>query len=408
MECRNCKKKLKHCFIDLGSSPPSNSYLIKSQLNSVEKYYPLQVYICDKCWLAQVIDYAGRDIFFNEFYPYFSSVSKSFLKHSEKYVNDVIKDFKLTKKNKIIEIACNDGYLLQYFKKKNYDCLGIEPSKSCASYAISKNIKVIEEFFGTELALKLVKKKIKADLIIANNVLAHVPDINNFLKGISIILKKDGISSFEFPHLLELIKHNQYDTIYHEHFSYLSILALENIFKKNDLEIFNVQQINTHGGSLRVFAKKKGSKKFRIQSGVLRIINLEKKYKLNSINTYKNFQKRAEKNKNELIKFLIECKRKNFKVAAFGAAAKGNTHLNYAGIRQDLISYVCDSAPSKQYKFLPGSRIPIYPPEYLLKNPPNYLLVLPWNIANEIVNQLNFPKKSKTKIFIAIPKIKIL
>ena len=246
------------------------------------------------------------------------------------------------------------------------------------------------------------------NVLIANNVLAHVPDINNFLKGISIILKKDGISTFEFPHLLELIKHNQYDTVYHEHFSYLSILALENIFKKNDLEIFDVQQINTHGGSLRVFAKKKGSKKFRIKTGVSRIRNLEKKYRLNSINKYKNFQKRTEKNKNELIKFLIECKRKNFKVAAFGAAAKGNTLLNYAGIRQDLISYVCDSAPSKQYKFLPGSRIPIYPPEYLLKNPPNYLLVLPWNIAHEIVKQLEILKKSKTKIFIAIPKIKIL
>ncbi len=407
MTCRNCKKELNNCFIDLGSSPPSNSYLIKSQLNSIEKYYPLQVYICNYCWLAQVIDYAGRDIFFNEFYPYFSSISKSFLQHSENYVNYIIKKFKITRKNRIIEIACNDGYLLQYFQKQNYDCLGIEPSKSCAEYAKTKNIKVIEEFFDIRLAKDLAKKKINADLIIANNVLAHVPDINNFLKGISIILKNSGIATFEFPHLLELIKHNQYDTIYHEHFSYLSILALENIFKKNNLEIFDVHQIKTHGGSLRVFAKKKGSSKFKIKKGFQKIKKLEKKYKLNSLKTYKNFQKKAEKNKNDLLNFLIECKKKNLKVAAYGAAAKGNTLLNYAGVKKDLIAYVCDSAPSKQNKFLPGTRIPIYNPNYLYKNRPDYLLILPWNIADEIKNQLSQLRK-KTKFFVAIPRIKFI
>ncbi len=409
MKCRHCKKNLELCFIDLGTAPPSNSYLNKSQLNNYEKYYPLKVYICSNCWLAQVIDYAGRDIFFNEFYPYFSSVSKSFLKHSKNYVDDVIKRFKLDNKNsKIIEIASNDGYLLQFFKDKNFDCIGIEPSKSCAEYARAKNISVIQEFFDLDLAKDLAKKKNKADLIIANNVLAHVPDINNFVKGISLLLKPNGIATFEFQHLLELIKNNQYDTIYHEHYSYLSLLSVNNVFKNNGLNIFDVQKVNTHGGSLRVFAQKKTSKKHKVSRNFYLLDKVEKRNKLNSIKTYKNFQKIANKNKNDLVKFLLDCKKKNFSVAAYGAAAKGNTLLNYAGVKKDLISYVCDSAPSKQNKFLPGTRIPIFPPEYLFKNRPDYLLILPWNIADEIVTQLHKLKKSKTKFFVAIPKIKIL
>ncbi len=313
MKCRHCKKNLELCFIDLGTAPPSNSYLNKSQLNNYEKYYPLKVYICSNCWLAQVIDYAGRDIFFNEFYPYFSSVSKSFLKHSKNYVDDVIKRFKLDNKNsKIIEIASNDGYLLQFFKDKNFDCIGIEPSKSCAEYARAKNISVIQEFFDLDLAKDLAKKKNKADLIIANNVLAHVPDINNFVKGISLLLKPNGIATFEFQHLLELIKNNQYDTIYHEHYSYLSLLSVNNVFKNNGLNIFDVQKVNTHGGSLRVFAQKKTSKKHKVSRNFYLLDKVEKRNKLNSIKTYKNFQKIANKNKNDLVKFLLDCKKKKF------------------------------------------------------------------------------------------------
>jgi len=298
--------------------------------------------------------------------------------------------------------------LLQFFKDKNYDCVGIEPSKSCAEYARAKNINVIQEFFDLDLAKDLVEKKNKADLIIANNVLAHVPEINNFVKGVSLLLKQNGVATFEFQHLLELIKNNQYDTIYHEHYSYLSLLSVNNVFKENGLKIFDVQKINTHGGSLRVFAQKRSSKKYKINRNFYLIDKIERKSKLDSIKTYKNFQRIADKNKDDLIKFLLDCKRKKLSVAAYGAAAKGNTLLNYAGIKKDLISYVCDSAPSKQNKFLPGTRIPIFPPEYLFKNRPDYLLILPWNIADEIVTQLDKLKKNKTKFFVAIPKIKIL
>ena len=407
MNCRNCKKNLQHCFIDLGSAPPSNSYLTKTQLNITEKYYPLKVYICDKCWLAQVIDYAGRDVFFNEFYPYFSSISKSFLEHSKKYVDYIIDRFKIKNNSRVYELASNDGYLLQYFQKKNYNCIGIEPSKSCAEYARAKKISVIEDFFDSNLAKEQAKKKLTADLVIANNVLAHVPNITDFVKGISILLKPKGLVTFEFPHFLNLIKNNQYDTIYHEHYSYLSLISVKNIFKRNGLKIFDVQEIETHGGSLRVFAQKKNSKFYKLGKNVSKIIKAEKKFKLNSLNTYKNFQNSAEKNKDDLIRFLLDCKKKGLKVAAYGAAAKGNTLLNFAGIRKDLISFVCDSAPTKQNKFLPGSRIPIYPPKHLLKNKPDYLLILPWNIADEVIAQLKILKKTKTKFFIAIPKIKI-
>lgn len=409
MKCRHCKKKLKHCFVDLGTAPPSNSYLNKTQLDSHEKYYPLKVFVCGNCWLVQVIDYAGRDIFFNEFYPYFSSISSSFIEHSRKYVEYVIKRFDLkTNKSKIIEIASNDGYLLQFFRQLDYECTGIEPSKSCAEKARSKNINVIEDFFDLRLAKNLITKKNKADLIIANNVLPHVPDINDFVKGISLLLKPKGIATFEFQHLLELIKNNQYDTIYHEHYSYLSLLSVNNIFKKNGLEIFDVQKVITHGGSLRVFAQKINSQNQKISKNYSNLYNDEKKYKLNLLKTYSNFQKITDNNKNELLQFLLNCKSKKLKVAAYGAAAKGNTLLNYAGITKDLISYVCDSAPSKQNMFLPGTRIPIYSPEFLFKNKPDYLLILPWNIADEIKNQLNELKKNKTKFFVAIPKIKII
>lgn len=408
MKCRHCKKELKHCFVDLATSPPSNSYLSKSQLNNYEIYYPLKVFICDGCWLAQVIDYAGRDIFFNDSYSYFSSVSKSFLDHSRKYVDYVIERFKLnTKESKIVEIACNDGYLLQFFKNKNFKCIGIEPTKSCAKQARLKKINVIEDFFGTKLSKSLIKKKHKADLIIANNVLPHVPDVNDFAKGVSLLLKPNGLVTFEFQHLQELINHNQYDTIYHEHYSYLSLLSVNNILKKNGLKIFDVEKINTHGGSLRVFAQKTKSSYHKLNSNYANLLKIEKKNKLNSINTYKNFQEITDKNKNNLIKFLLDCKNKKLKVAAYGAAAKGNTLLNYAGITKDLISYVCDSAPLKQNKFLPGTRIPIYPPEYLFKQKPDYLLILPWNIAEEITHQLKKLRKN-TKFFVAIPNIKII
>ena len=311
MNCRNCKKNLEHCFVDLGSAPPSNSYLTKTQLDMSEKFYPLKVFVCDKCWLVQVIDYAGRDVFFNEFYPYFSSISMSFLKHAKNYVKYIINRFKIKKNSRIIEIASNDGYLLQYFKKKNYNCIGIEPSKSCAEYARAKGINVIQEFFDQNLAKNLAKKKLRADLIIANNVLAHVPNISDFVRGVSSLLKPKGLVTFEFPHMLNLIKNNQYDTIYHEHYSYLSLISVQDIFKRNNLKIFDVQEVKTHGGSLRIFAQQKSSTFYKLSKEISKIIKIEKKFKLNSIETYKNFQKITDHNKNELIKFLLNCKKKD-------------------------------------------------------------------------------------------------
>lgn len=390
MKCRHCGEELLHTFIDLGSSPPSNSYLTELTLRKPEKWYPLKVLVCHNCWLAQTEDFVGFDEMFSEDYAYFSSFSSSWLDHAEKYVAEVTNHFKLDNESMVVEVAANDGYLLQYVRDRGIPCYGIEPTKSTANAARQKDIEIIEEFFTKDLASTLIKAKKHADLIVANNVLAHVPDINDFVKAFSILLKEEGVATFEFPHLLNLVKKKQFDTIYHEHFSYLSLTSVITIFKKNGLQVFDVEELVTHGGSLRVYAQRVGKGHHPITERFLSLLDKERKADIASLHFYSGFQQTAEVIKLSLLEFLIQAKRENKKVIAYGAAAKGNTMLNYAGIRSDLVSYVVDKNPAKQGKCMPGSRIPILSEEALRLDQPEYVLVLPWNLYEEIVDQLAY------------------
>ena len=405
MKCRNCKSELSFELIDLGSAPPSNAYLNKESLKCPENWFPLRVMICKNCWLVQTEDYTNANLLFDSNYAYFSGFSNSWLIHSKKYVQLMVHNYGINKFSKVVEVAANDGYLLQFFKELNISCLGIEPTASTAAAAIKKGIDIIQEFFSKELALKIVEKNGKADLIVANNVLAHVPDINDFVQGFLILLSDEGIATFEFPHLLKLLLENQFDTIYHEHFSYLSLITLKEIFLNNNLEIFNVEELTTHGGSLRVFVQKKESGNQIIRKSVNEILTREKEIGLNYENIYLDFYKKAETVKYELLSFLINAKQQGKKVVGYGAAAKGNTLLNYAGIRNDLISYIVDRNPAKQGKFMPGSRIPIINEEFLKKDKPDYILILPWNLKDELKEQLKYSRNWGAKIFVALPKL---
>ncbi len=407
MKCRHCHTELTLPLIDLGASPPSNAYLNKKTLHAPEKYFPLRVLVCTKCWLVQTEDYAGADELFSDDYAYYSSFSTTWLKHAEQYVVEMAQRFSLNENSYIVEVAANDGYLLQYAKARNIPCLGIEPTKSTADAAREKGIEIVESFFGVELAKKLVKQGKQADLATANNVLAHVPDINDFVGGFALLLKPNGVSTFEFPHLLSLVTENQFDTIYHEHYSYLSFTAVKQIFETNGLTIFNVEELPTHGGSLRVYAQ-------RTHSGILSVsINVEKLLEreiiagINSEIFYAGFQIRANKVKNDLLSFLIDAQKGGKKVAGYGAAAKGNTLLNHAGIRSDLLPYVVDLNPAKQDKYLPGCRIPIVTEEYVKLNKPDYVIILPWNLQEEVMNQLNYIRKWGGQFVTAVPSLKI-
>ncbi len=405
MKCRFCKATLKENFIDLGHAPPSNAYLSINNLNKPEIYYPLKTKVCTKCWLVQTIDYTKSELLFNDEYAYLSSTSKSWLKHSKDFALEVSKKYKFNSNSFVIEIACNDGYLLKNFKKANIPCLGIEPTRSTAKIALKKGINVIEDFFNSNLAKELKKTNKKADLIIGNNVFAHVPDINDFTRGLKILLKKEGIISLEFPHLMQLIKANQFDTIYHEHFSYLSLISVKSILEKHGLKIYNVKELSTHGGSLRVYACHNSSERI-IEGSVENILNSEINFGLNNISKYKEIQKKAEKIRSKLINFLNSQKMQGRKVACYGAAAKGNTILNFSGVKSNLISYVCDMAKSKQNKFLPGSHIPIKHPNELKKSPPNSIIILPWNLSEEINDFLKLFISKDTEIITLIPEFK--
>jgi SAM-dependent methyltransferase len=357
---------------------------------------------------VQTEDFAQADELFDEEYAYFSSFSTSWLQHAEQYVKDMIKRFALNKNSHVVEVAANDGYLLQYVKERNIPCTGIEPTASTATAAREKDIPIVEEFFGIKLAQQLVEQGKQADLIVANNVLAHVPDINDFVSGFTILLKSNGVATFEFPHLLRLINENQFDTIYHEHFSYLSLTALETIFKKNGLQLFDVEECPTHGGSLRIFAQRSDTGTHEITEQIAEISRNETDAGMNSVSFYKGFQKKADKVKNDLLNFLVGAAQNGKKVVAYGAAAKGNTLLNYAGIRPDLLSYVVDKNPSKQNKYMPGSRIPIKGEEYLKVDQPDYVVILPWNLKNEVMGQLNYIKENSGKFVIFVPELEII
>ena len=408
MKCRHCSKELSHTFIDLGSSPPSNSYLTEQTMKEPEKWYPLKVMVCDNCWLVQTEDFVGSSEMFSDDYAYFSSYSSTWLDHARNYVEKMTTRFNLNSDSMVVEIAANDGYLLQYVKGKAIPCYGIEPTHSTALAAREKDIEIIEEFFGEAKAKELAKQGRQADLTIANNVLAHVPDINDFVKGFATLLKPNGVATFEFPHLLNLVKQKQFDTIYHEHYSYLSLIAVRAIFEANGLNVFDVEEISTHGGSIRVYAQRADTNPHSISNNVKKILEYEEQEGLHTLAFYTGFQQQTEKIKFDLLKFLLEAKNQKKKVVAYGAAAKGNTMLNYAGIRPDILSYVVDINPAKQGKYMPGSRIPIVEEGKLKSDKPDYVLILPWNLRNEIVSQLAYIKEWGGKFVTVIPEMQVL
>lgn len=408
MKCRHCSAEVKLLMVDLGSAPPSNAYLTAQTLDAPEKWYPLRVLVCERCWLAQTKDFSHAYELFDSEYAYFSAFSDSWLFHSESYVAEMVARFHLTFESHVVEVAANDGYLLQYVKARDIPCMGIEPTTSTAAEARARGIPIVEDFFGMRLAKELVARGMQADLIAANNVLAHVPDINDFIRGFSILLKPHGVATFEFPHLLRLIEQKQFDTIYHEHFSYLSLSAVDRIFSANGLSVFDVEEHPTHGGSLRVFAQRSDT---GVQAHCSRVDFLnerEAQVGMRSPEYYSDFQMSAEQVKDKFLEFLLEAKRLRKSVAAYGAAAKGNTLLNFAGVRSDLISFVVDRNPVKQGKYMPGSRIPILAEDVLGEKRPDYVVILPWNLRNEVIQQLNYVRTWGGKFVTAVPTLQVV
>jgi SAM-dependent methyltransferase len=407
MKCRHCESAVELRLIDLATSPPSNSYVTEAQLNSPEKWYPLRVFVCTHCWLVQTEDFTQFSELFSGDYAYFSSYSSSWLAHAQRYVADMVQRFDLGASSHVIEIASNDGYLLQYVRERGVPCTGVEPTASTATVARAKGIDVVEEFFGVALADRLVAQGRSADLTAANNVLAHVPDINDFVAGFARVLKPNGVSTFEFPHLVQLIEHCQFDTIYHEHFSYLSLTVATAIFESCGLSVFDVQELPTHGGSLRVFAQRKDAGVRPRTQALEDLLGREFKLGVASENYYGGFEQRANRIKNELVRYLIDRKTEGKSVAAYGAAAKGNTLLNYAGVRSDLVSWVVDRNPAKQGKYLPGSRIRIVDESWLKREKPHIIVILPWNLRDEVIAQLSYARSWGAKFVSAIPQLSI-
>ncbi len=404
MKCRFCSFELSNTFLDLGFAPPSNAYLTKAELSKPEKYYPLRVMVCDQCWLVQTEDYTKASELFDATYAYFSSTSKGWLEHASGYVEQIVKELKLGEQSQVIEIASNDGYLLKNFLAKRIPCLGIEPTASTAKAAKLLGIPVLEEFFTEELGQRLALEGLQADLIVGNNVYAHVPHINDFTLGLKAVLKPSGTITLEFPHLMRLIECNQFDTVYHEHFSYLSVYTVSKIFQAAGLRIWNVEELSTHGGSLRVYGCHDSDKR-KTQPCVMSLVRNEVEFGLQELSTYVAFQERANRVKNDFLAFLIEQAKLGKKVAAYGAAAKGNTLLNYSGVRVDLLSFVADSNPAKIGRFLPGSHIPIVSEYELTVLKPDYVVVLPWNLRIEIAKQLEYISDWGGKFVTAVPNL---
>ncbi|MGZ5135127.1 MAG: methyltransferase domain-containing protein [Flavitalea sp.] len=408
MQCRFCKTELEHIFIDLVNSPASNSFLSKEQLNEPEIFYPLKVYTCHHCFLVQIDEYKKSDSIFNSEYAYFSSYSNSWLEHARKYTELMIEKFGINDQSQVIEIASNDGYLLQYFNEKNIPVMGIEPTANTAEAAMKKGIKTIIEFFGMELADRLANYwDVKADLLLGNNVLAHVPDIMDFVGGMKILLAPKGVITMEFPHLMKLVENNQFDTIYHEHFSYLSFHTVKSIFESADLVLFDVEELSTHGGSLRIYAKHVDDDSKPVSQNVESLLEREYTNGLTTIQYYSGFQQKALQVKLDFTEFLINQKKAGKKVAAYGAAAKGNTLLNYCGIKNDLISFVVDANPAKQGKWLPASHIPVEVEEKLRIEKPDFVVILPWNLKEEIAAQLSYIRDWGGQFVIPVPSLQI-
>jgi SAM-dependent methyltransferase len=406
VRCRHCGAQLGLTLVDLGSAPPSNAYLTADKLERPEKYFPLRVLVCESCWLVQTEDFAQADELFDADYSYFSGYSSSWLEHAEEYVRSMVQRFGLTPESYVVEVAANDGYLLQYVQARGIPCLGIEPTASTAGAARAKNIPIVEDFFGVRLGRELAMKG-RADLIVANNVLAHVPDINDFVSGFTALLKSDGVATFEFAHIVRLIAENQFDTIYHEHFSYLSLTAVEHVFTANGLSVFDVEELSTHGGSLRVFAQPTDSGQRRRTARVDDLLECEATAGIDTAAYYSGFQAKAEGVKNDFLRFLLNANRRGKSVAAYGAAAKGNTLLNFGGVRPDLIRFVVDANPAKQGKFLPGSRIPIVAEDRLRQDKPDYVVILPWNLRTEVMRKLAYVDEWAGRFVTAVPRLEI-
>ncbi|MCG9064516.1 class I SAM-dependent methyltransferase [Laribacter hongkongensis] len=407
MKCRHCGSELRLPFLDLGNAPPSNAYLTEETVRTPEVWFPLRILVCESCWLVQTEDHAGREALFTQDYAYFSSFSTTWLAHAQHYVDQMIVRFGLNASSCVVEVAANDGYLLQYVKQIGIPCYGIEPTTSTASAARDKGINIVERFFGIELADELGLAGKQADLMVANNVLAHVPDINNFVSGFTRLLKPQGVVTFEFPHLMRMVQESQFDTAYHEHYSYISLTAVQHIFAANGLTVFDVEELTTHGGSLRVFAQRTDTGTHAPRPSVANLLEAETLAGITTPTFYRAFQQQAEKIKDDLVLFLINAKRRGLKVGAYGAAAKGNTLLNFAGIRPDLLPYVVDKNPAKQNKYMPGSRIPIVDEAYLKANQPDLILILPWNLQEEVMAQLAYVRKWGGQFATAVPALEV-
>lgn len=405
-KCRFCDHPLENTFVNLGMSPLSNAYIKPQQINSAEKFYPLHAYVCNNCLLVQLEEFETPEEIFSD-YAYFSSYSETWLDHAKKYTELVTARFNLNHNSQIVEIASNDGYLLQYFQQKGMSVLGIEPAANVAKVAETKGIPSLVKFFGVSTAEELVKAGKQADLLLGNNVLAHVPNLNDFVAGMKIVLKPAGIITMEFPHLLQLIKQNQFDTIYHEHFSYFSFLTVETIFAHHGIQLFDVQELPTHGGSLRIYGQHAGGKQ-PISDHLCRLKEQEILAGLNQLAIYQGFAEKVKATKRNLLEFLINAKKQGKIIVGYGAPAKGNTLLNYCGVRTDFIDYTVDRSPHKQGSFLPGTHIPIYHPDQVKETQPDYLLILPWNIKREIIEQMAYIREWGGKFVVPIPKVEVI
>jgi SAM-dependent methyltransferase len=405
--CRFCRTALRHTFVDLGMSPLCESYVQADQMNEMERFYPLHVKVCEKCYLVQLEEYVSREHIFSE-YAYFSSYSESWLRHASNYVEMISQRLNLGADNLCVEVASNDGYLLQYFVERGIPVIGVEPAINVAKAAEKKGVPTVVKFFGLETARAMVASGQAADLIIGNNVLAQVPDLNDFVAGIRTLLKPEGVATLEFPHLQRLMEQNQYDTIYHEHFSYFSLITAEKIFEAHGLTLFDAEEIATHGGSLRIYVRHADDQSKPVTSAVVRLRERELALGLDGLGAYASFSEQVQESKRSLLELLIQLRRAGKRIAGYGAPGKGNTLLNYCGIRSDFLEFTVDRNPYKQGRFLPGTHIPIFAPELIDKNRPDYILILPWNLLSEVTAQLAYARKWGAKFIVPIPQARVL
>ena len=406
--CRFCDSQLSQIFVDLGLSPLCQTQIRPDQLNHGEAYYPLRVFVCGTCFLVQLDEYVSPDVIFSEDYPYFSSYSDSWVKHAKDYVDKMVTDFGIGKDSFVVEIASNDGYLLQHFLSAGVPCLGIEPAESVAQAAREKGIETISRFFGEGTAADISRQYRKADLVLGNNVLAHVPNLNDFVSGLRALLSDDGIITMEFPHLMRLIQENQFDTIYHEHFSYFSFSTVSRVFAQHGLKIFDVEELRTHGGSLRIYAAHMDAGSRELSARAAELLEREKSMGFETVEFYTHFEERVRETKRAMLKFLIDAKRRGKSIVGYGAPGKGNTLLNYCGIREDFLDYTVDRNPHKQGTYTPGARIPILDPSVISQTKPDYILILPWNLRKEITESMAHVKEWGCKFVVPIPTVEVL